>query len=696
LGIVPQPLAILTKGMVILNGSEDEARKELCKKVLDLTSKLNQWRDEYYNLNVPTVTDAIYDRHFDELRRLENEAGFSMSNSPTRTVGYEVVKGLEKTVHDIPLLSLEKTKQTSELLSFISSHQALLMHKLDGLTVKLEYENGTLVRASTRGNGEEGEVIAHNARAIDGIPMKIPYTHRLVVVGEAFIPKQTFDKLRETLRDGMGNQYRNSRNMAAGSVRCHDARVCSERGVVFSPFSVIEGLDEDKQTSESKSLKLNALEQMGFSPCERLLLNGIPTEFALSNTITVMKSLAEEKGIPIDGIVASYDNIPYSVSCGRTGHHYKDGIAFKFGDDLFETVFRGIEWNPSRSGELSPVALFDTVEMDGCEVSKASLHNLTFIKELELAPGCRILVSKRNMIIPHVEENLDRKRFDSEALFPKNCPCCGGQTRIRESRKDENRIVQTLRCENPNCAAQNLRKFVHFVCKKSMNIDGLSEATLEKFINRGWLRNFTDIYRLDEHEREIVRMEGFGEKSWQRLWDAIQRSRNTTFERFVISMDIPMIGRTASKELSGYFNGDLNALKNAVENGFDFRILTDFGDVLHRNIYEWFENKENLNLWEELQKMLNIGNKDSTGVTKARSNPFAGKTVAVTGKLTYFTRDAVNARIEELGAKAGSSVSRNTDYLICGEKAGSKLDKARALGITVLTEREFLDIAKSA
>jgi DNA ligase (NAD+) len=229
-----------------------------------------------------------------------------------------------------------------------------------------------------------------------------------------------------------------------------------------------------------------------------------------------------------------------------------------------------------------------------------------------------------------------------------------------------------------------------------MDIERLSEATLEKFINRGWLRNFTDIYRLDEHEREIVSMEGFGEKSWQRLWDAIQRSRNTTFKRFVISMDIPMIGRTASKELSGYFNGDLNAFKNAVENGFDFKILADFGDVLHRNIYEWFENKENLNLWEELQKMLNIGNKDSARVTEAQSNPFVGKTVVVTGKLTYFTRDTVNAKIEELGAKAGSSVSKNTDYLICGEKAGSKLDKARALDITVLTEREFLDIAKSA
>jgi DNA ligase (NAD+) len=685
------------KGMVLLNSREDEARKALRKKVLDLTAKLNQWRNEYYNLNAPTVTDTVYDRNFDELKRLENEAGFSMSNSPTRTVGYEAVGGLEKTIHSVPLLSLEKTKRVNELMSFINSRQVLLMQKLDGLTVKLEYENGSLVRASTRGNGEEGEVITHNSRAIDGIPMKIPYTRRLVVAGEAYIPKQTFDKLKETLRDSMGNPYKNARNMAAGSVRCHDSGICAGRGVVFSPFSVIEGLDEDKQTSESKSLKLNVLEQMGFSPCERLLLNGIPTEFALANIITVMRTLAEKKGIPIDGIVASYDDIPYSISCGRTGHHYKDGIAFKFEDDLFETVLRGIEWNPSRSGELSPVALFDTVEIDGCEVSRASLHNLTFIKELELAPGCRILVSKRNMIIPHVEENLDRKRFkDCVVPFPENCPCCGQPTRIKERRKDENQIVQTLLCDNPNCAAQNLRKFVHFACKKSMNIEGLSKAALEKFINQGWLKDFTDIYRLDGHEREIVKMEGFGEKSWQKLWEAIQRSRDTTFERFVISMDIPMIGRTAGKELNGYFNGDLNAFKFAVDNGFDFKTLKNFGEVLHHNIYEWFKNEENLNLWEGLQKMLNIEKKDSNGITEAQSNPFVGKTVVVTGKLTYFTRDSVNAKIEELGAKAGSSVSRNTDYLICGEKAGSKLDKAKAFGITVLTEWEFLDMAKSA
>jgi DNA ligase (NAD+) len=684
------------KGMVILNSREDETRKGLSKKVLDLTSKLNQWRHEYYSLNAPTVTDAVYDRHFDELKRLENEAGFSMSNSPTRTVGYEAAGGLEKTAHGIPLLSLEKTKRTGELMSFISSHQVMLMQKLDGLTVKLEYENGSLVRASTRGNGEEGEVITHNARAIGGIPAKIPYKPRLAVVGEAYIPKQTFEKLKGTLSDSVGNPYKNARNMAAGSVRCYDAGICAERGVVFSPFSVIEGLDEDKQTSVSKSLKLKTLEQMGFSPCERLLLNGIPTKLALASIITVMRTVAEKKGIPIDGIVASYDDIPYSVSCGRTGHHYKDGIAFKFGDDLFETVLRCIEWNPSRSGELPPVAVFDTVEIDGCEVSRASLHNLTFIKELELAPGCRILVSKRNMIIPHVEENLDRGRFNAEALFPKNCPCCGGQTRIHESAKDKNRIVQTLHCDNPNCAAQNLRKFVHFAGKKAMDIEGLSEATLEKFINRGWLRDFTDIYRLGEHEDEIVTVEGFGEKSWQRLWDAIQRSRNTTFGRFVISMDIPMIGRTASRELSRYFNGDLNAFKTAVDNGFDFKTLTDFGEVLHRNIYEWFKSKENLNLWEELQKMLDIEKKDSISVAEAQGNPFAGKTVAVTGTLEHFTRSGINMKIGELGAKAGSSVSKNTDYLICGEKAGSKLGKAKALGITVLSEQEFLGMAKSA
>jgi DNA ligase (NAD+) len=659
--------------------------KKSTEKVRELTAKLNQWRHEYYNLNAPTVDDALYDRNYDELERLERESGCRMSDSPTLTVGYTVVDGLEKTAHTIPLLSLEKTKRIGDITRFIGSRQVLLMHKLDGLTVKLEYENGALVRASTRGDGNEGEVITHNARAIGGIPANIPYRRRLVVVGEAYIAKPVFERLRDTLRDGSGNPYKNARNMAAGSVRCHDAKICAGRGVVFSPFAVIEGLDGNTCKSE----KLTDLKLMGFSPCMYYIQKPKSTEPEISGSISELRVLAKESGIPIDGIVVTYNDILYSRSCGHTGHHCKDGLAFKFEDDLYETVLRGIEWQPSRSGELSPVALFDTVEIDGCDVSRASLHNPAFIEELELMPGCRILVSKRNMIIPHVEENLDRGHFNALKLYPERCPCCGFPTR-----PGTGGATGTLRCDNPGCAMQKLRKFVHFVGKKAMDIEGLSEATIEKFIEKGWLRDFTDIYRLDEHAREIERTDGFGEKSWRRLWDAVERSRNTTFERFVVAMDIPMIGRTASRELGRHFNGDLNALETAVNNGFDFTVLKDFGETLHRNIHEWFGNKENLYLWKELQNMTVIEKKNTDKATGG--NPFAGRTVVVTGTLEHFTRSSINARIEELGAKAGSAVSKNTDYLICGEKAGSKLDRARELDVTVLSEREFLNMAESA
>jgi len=664
-------------------------QEETGEKIRKLTAKLNQWRHEYYNLNAPTVTDGIYDRYYDELQRLEKSSGIVMSNSPTQTVGYTVVDSLEKIAHPVPLLSMEKTKQSGDLIRFIGSHQVLLMHKLDGLTVKLEYEKGSLIQASTRGDGEEGEVITHNAGVIEGIPAFIPYRKRLVVVGEAFIKKSAFDKLKITLRDSTGNPYKNARNMAAGSIRCYDPASCAGRGLAFSPFAVIEGLGENVKTAASKSLKLAALEKMGFSPCEYILQRKNPAELEITNSISKLRTIANDNGLPIDGIVVTYNDIPYSLSCGRTGHHYKDALAFKFEDDLHETVLREIEWTPSRSGELSPVALFDTVEIDGCEVSRASLHNLTFIKGLELMPGCRILVSKRNMIIPHVEENLDRGRFKEKNIVPNKCPCCGKPTRVHESNK-----TQVLRCDNQKCAIQNLRKFVHFAEKKAMDIEGLSEATLERFIGRGWLRDFTDIYRLDEHAQEIVRMEGFGEKSWRRLWDAIQRSRNTTFERFVVAMDIPMVGRTASRELYRYFDGSLNAFETAAYTGFDFTELKDFGAVLHRNIRNWFKVKENQCLWKELQTMLTF-NKKGGGMEKT-GNIFSGRTIVVTGKLESFTRDSINAKIESLGAKAGSSVSSNTDYLICGEKAGSKLGKAKSLGVKIISEEQFLSMAESA
>lgn len=366
-------------------------------------------------------------------------------------------------------------------------------------------------------------------------------------------------------------------------------------------------------------------------------------------------------------------------------------MPFKFEDELFETRLDHIEWTPTRSGEISPVAVFDTVEIDGCEVSRATLHNLSFIEGLELMPGNRILVSKRNMIIPQVEENLDRGDFSMEVLVPSLCPCCGYQTMIHTTQKridGELKLTKTLFCHNPNCAAQNLRKFVHFVGKKAMDIDGLSEATLEQFIARGWLQDFTDIYRLDNHRDEIIRMDGFGERSWQRLWDAIQKSRNTTFEHYLIAMDIPMIGNTASAALGRCFDQSLRAFEVAVDSGYDFTQLPDFGETLHNNIHEWFSVEENRILWKELKPMVNIEKKE-TAMSVVQDNPFVGKTLVVTGKVEPYTRDGINAKIYSLGAKAGSSVSKNTDYLICGENAGSKLVKAQALGVAVLSPAEF-------
>jgi len=661
-------------------------------RMRELVSKLNQWRHEYFILNAPTVSDAVYDHHYDELERLEQRTGILMSNSPTQTVGYEVVDGLEKTTHTIPLLSLDKTKNVSDLMRFIGSQQVLLMHKLDGLTVKLEYENGLLTRASTRGTGEEGEIVTHNARAIDGIPAWIPYLERLVVVGEAYITKPTFERLQDTLRDGSGNSYKNARNMASGSLRCYDAGACAGRGLSFSPFGVLEGLDED----EYKSLKLAALKQLGFSVCAFLALIPNPTEQQVANSIAELQVSAEELGLAIDGIVVTYDNIPFSLAQGRTGHHYRDGIAYKFEDDLYETTLRNIEWNPSRFGELSPVAIFDPVEIDGCEITRASLHNLTFITELELMPECRIFISKRNMIIPHVEENLDRGRFNAVEMFPTHCPCCDSPAYIKEGKGDKEKVTRVLCCNNPGCANQILRKFVHFVGKKAMDIEGLSEATLKTFIDMGWLNDFMDIYRLGEHSFEITSLEGFGVKSWQRLQDAIQRSRKTTFERYLVAMDIPMIGRAASRELSRYFDSSLDDFEAAVMGGFDFTILEGFGATLHNNIHAWFKELENLKLWKELQKMIDIEKKDAPAISEDTASPFTGCTIVVTGKLIHFTRDTINAKIVELGATAGSTISKNTNYLICGEKAGSKLAKAQSLGVTVLTEQEFLTMSESA
>ncbi len=651
------------------------------ERLKELIPLMNRYCDEYYNKNAPSISDVEYDRLYSELVSLQTRTNVYMANSPTMRPGYPPVSNLEKTQHPIPLLSLDKVKSVSELVTFQQQKQLMMMLKLDGLTVKLVYENNELIEASARGDGDVGEVITHNVCSIAGIPILINHKERLVVTGEAFISPSDFEDLKTKVFDHNGEPYNNARNLAAGSVRQLDPKKCMERRVRFQAFNVLEGFED----LTNKSQRLRQLPALGFDVCKFFTTPRPLPDVQIENGIQQLRDYARENDIPIDGIVATYNDVAFSKSCGRTTHHYKDGLAFKFEDEAYETVLREIEWNPSRFGEITPVAVFDTVIIDGCEVSRATLSNLSIIQELELMPGCRILVSKRNMIIPHVEGNLDRGRFDANAGIPSVCPCCGAPTRIHESKPDKDRrIVKTLHCDNPKCDIRHLRKFVHFVSDKAMNIEQLGEETLEKLIGRGWLHTYMDIYELDNHRREIIAMDGFGEKKWQRIWEAIQKSRNTTFEQFLVSMDIPMIGRTASKALAKQFGSSLDVFEEAVESGFDFSMLPGFGEVLHENIYAWFWNEENYCMWFEMKELVNICSAPATAPV-ATQNPFIGKTIVVTGKVEPYTRDEIHRFIESLGAHAGSSVSSKTNYLVCGEKAGSKLEKAKAFGVTVLT-----------
>lgn len=662
------------------------------ERLFELIRLMNQYRHEYYNLNAPTVSDEVYDRLYDELVGLQTKTCIYMANSPTMAPGYPPVSKLEKVNHPIPLLSLDKCKAVADLISFQQQKQLMLMLKLNGLTVKLVYENNELVEASTRGDGDVGENITHNVCSIAGIPILINHKERLVVTGEAFISTSDFEELKATKLDGTGKPYKNGCNLAAGSVRQLDPEECKTRRVRFQAFNVLEGFDD----IPVKSKKLGMLPALGFDVCKFFVTNRPLNSQQMEDGIKRLQAYAKLNDIPIDGIVVTYNDVAYSKSCGRTGHHYKDGIAFKFEDDLFETKIRAIEWTPSRFGPIAPVAVLDPVIIEGCEVTHASLHNVSFIESKELAVGCRVLISKRNMIIPQIEENLDRGGYVASQVIPAVCPCCKHPTIVRESEPDKDgKIVKVLYCDNEDCDSRKLKKFVHFASKKAMNIEGLAEGTLEKLIGCGFLHSVTDIYRLDNYRNQIVSLDGFGEKTWQKLWNAIQRSRNTTFERFLISMDIPMIGNDASRTLATAFGSDLGAFMDAVCCLYDFSQLPNFGETLHSNIYDWFASEENFCLWYELLDMLTIQEPVAAAPVDAGS-PFANMTIVVTGKVEPYTRDEVHAMIESLGAKPGSSVSSKTDYLICGDKAGSKLDKARSLGVKVITPTEFFSMANAA
>ena len=655
------------------------------ERIKELVRTLNGLSDAYYNKDGSPVSDEEYDRLYDELVQLETECGLVLSNSPTKSVGYPPVSELAEVRHPIPLLSLDKTKDIPKLVSFIGKQTALLMIKMDGLTVKMTYENGELIEAATRGDGEVGEGITHNIPHFRNVPLTVPFKKRLVLSGEAFIHDDDFECLKENIRDRNGEKYKSARNLASGSARSKNPDNCKGRRLHFIPFQVLEGMEGE----DSRMARLGRLEKIGFDRCPySVVKDGANNPEQLGAYIDELKKTAKSMHIPIDGMVAAYDSYSYAGSCGRTERHYKDGIAFKFPDDTCDTILLAIEWTPTRFGEIAPVGIYDPVEIEGGTLTRATLHNLSYIKNLRLAPGCRVKVVRQNKVIPKIVENLDPELYSD--MVPPLCPCCGTKTRVRKRTGNKGRVIETVHCDNPECGTQIVRKFEHFASKKAMDIEGLSESTLESLLSLGCLQTFRDLYHLDQHRGKIIHMKGFGEKSYSRLWNAIESSRCTSFSRYLVAMDIPMVGSTKSKILNAAFDGSLDALEVAAVGNYDFTELEDCGEVINKNLHVWFADEDNLYLWRTLQMEMNFEANTETLPEPDEGNIFYGKTIVATGRLENFTRDGINEKIFELGGKPGRSVTQKTDYLIVGEDAGSKLAKAEEMGIPILTEAEFL------
>ena len=653
-------------------------------RIKELVSQLNKYRKQYYVEDNPKISDPEYDALFDELVKLEKETGFVLSNSPTITVGYTVETKLKKIVHPISLLSLNKTKSADEVKSFIGNKETLLMLKYDGLTVELDYNNGELIEASTRGDGHEGEIITHNAKVFKNVPLHISDKGFKRITGEAIIHRNDFNKINENLTDEEkkklpSGKYKTPRNLVAGSVRQLDSKICAERNVYFYPWDIIEGYD-----SNSRKFELENMTELGFEKPEFVFFSAYDSNMPVQMAIDGLQAYAINHNIPIDGIVARYNNIEYSHSLGVTSHHPLDGLAFKFEDEFGMTVLEDVEWSMGRTGILTPVAIVDPVELDGTTVSRASLHNISIIENLELGLQDELKIIKSNMIIPQITYNYTRS---NNLIIPDSCPECGGKTEIRQ--ENDSKI---LVCTNPKCSGKLLSRFSHFVSKPAMNIDGLSEASLEKFINNGWLKTFADIYHLDEHKSEIINMDGFGKKSYDKMWTAITNSREVNLSNFLVSLGVSNLGKTASKTISKYFNGDWQKFILSFPHNFDWTTLDDFGDVISNSLNNYFFDLNNRDEWKSLlDEVTFIKLQQTVGTDNTTTdNPFTGKTVVATGSLKNFSRESIQAKIESLGAKAGNSVSKKTDYVLVGENAGSKLQKAKELNVNIITEEEFL------
>lgn len=649
------------------------------KRIQTLVQQLNTYRNEYYNQNNPEVNDKQYDDLFDELNNLESETGYVPSNSPTQNVGYAVVDKLPKFKHTYPLLSLAKTTDINDFADFTKGKDGDLMLKMDGLTGELIYENGMLISGSTRGDGEEGSLITENIKTFMNVPMRIPYYNHLKITGEMYIHKNDFDEINSKL--SKDEKYKTPRNLASGSVQLLDSKECSKRNIYFCAFNVIEGMDEENSLNQ----RLNNLKDLGFETVKRYTYVQVDKP-NITEMVESLREYAIKNYLPVDGMVMMHDDIEYGHSLGRVGHHYKNGYAYKWEQESEETTLKDVEWSMGRTGILTPVAIFDTVNLDNTDVSRASLHNISIIKGLKLGIGDILSIIKANQIIPQVTENQTQS---NNLVIPDVCPYCGAKTVIQKDNDSE-----VLVCTNSDCSGKKLGRFVNFVGKNGMNIDGLSEATLDKLIRKGWLNTFSDIYHLNEHKNEIVHMDGFGLKSYNNLIESIEKSKNVKLEKFLVALGIPNVGKTASKTISKYFNGDDEKFINALYDNFDFTRLDDIGEIINKSIYNWFDNDLEHILWTELIGIL-IFIKPEQKVNQNMNGIFTGNKLYCTGSFACGKKDELKQMVENAGGEFAAGYAKSLDYLVVGSlKSSSKEDKARKDKVPILTEDKFLEMLK--
>lgn len=632
-------------------------------RVRELTELLNEAADAYYNTGDTIMEDHEFDTLLEELRSLEQETGFVMATSPTHKVGYEVKSELQKVTHNHPMLSLAKTKDWNEFIVHFGSKDVIGMLKMDGLTCSLRYVNGELISAETRGNGEIGEDIFHNIKTVKTVPQKIPYKDELIVDGEIICTYQDFEPF--------STEYKNPRNFASGSIRLLDSNECAKRPLTFVAWNVIKGFDNEN----SFLRKLVLIDKLGFTV--------VPWTSSFDwDAKEFLVNKAKKLGYPIDGLVGRFGDIKYGESLGATSHHSNAAYAFKFYDELTETTLRDVEWTLGRTSVLTPTAVFDSVDIDGSSVSRASLHNISIMKNLGLTKNCTIKVFKANQIIPQVDSA--DKDGDAPIEIPTKCPVCGGATSIKQDNESE-----VLVCTNPDCAGKKLARFTHFVSRKCMNIGNLSERTLELLISNNLIKNFRDIYHLKEHVGKLCTLDGMGKKSVENLLNSIEKSRDVKLENFIAALGIPNIGLSAAKAISKKFNGSHYDFILALSNdNYDFSQIDDFGEITNKSLHDWWHSKDPM--VELLPMEVNFIVED----TGSNAN-LDGKSFCITGGLTHYTnRDALVKTIEDNGGKYVSSVSKKTDYLINNDKTSTsgKNKKAMDLNIPIISEEDFINM----